>query len=382
MYQSQLQQGHTPPSPLQLCMEKHPVLQGSPHPLRFQNIEGKAERVGNSVCNRAEAEYIVQCLEQLQQDPSLGPGDIGVITPYKAQSQLLQQMIESDTTTSLNGLDIGTVHKFQGSERKVIVVSTVRSGNIGTFDLRQDLGFVAHKKMANVTVSRAQAALIVVGNMQTLSHHLTWNKMIREAVAVGALHGLPSDQLITLSQAQDSLKCVPSGNITAAGAHPHGYVFVCDNATKDECLHRGLFGLPASELKHMQQHIVKETICFLYNRDEESISGPFYALDVPQLDIVPSAFGQACAAQVQVRHEALGTRKRNVSQKNGGVLDSTLLSELLADLERHKRALDTFEVRSFEQIMAEKQKKKARREKFYSAEATKSSSEGIGRYCY
>lgn len=62
--------------------------------------------------------------------------DIGVVSPYKAQCQLLQA--ECGKVGAAN-VTIGTAEIFQGQERPIIIVSTVRTDG--------EIGFVAEPRV-------------------------------------------------------------------------------------------------------------------------------------------------------------------------------------------------------------------------------------------
>lgn len=58
--------------------------------------------------------------------------DIGVVSPYKLQCKKIQENCEKN---DFKHITIGTAEVFQGQERKVMIMSTVRSGkrNLGDF---------------------------------------------------------------------------------------------------------------------------------------------------------------------------------------------------------------------------------------------------------
>lgn len=79
--------------------------------------------------------------------------DIGIITPFRLQADLL--------AASLPGVEADTVHKFQGREKPVIVMSTLIDA---THSGGRLVAFVDDARMINVAVSRAESRLIVVAN--------------------------------------------------------------------------------------------------------------------------------------------------------------------------------------------------------------------------
>jgi superfamily I DNA and/or RNA helicase len=64
---------------------------------------------------------------------------------------------------------VNTVDSFQGQERDIIIVSTVRANN------RQHLGFLTDERRINVTLTRSKFQLIIVGNGDTLGSNEVWN---------------------------------------------------------------------------------------------------------------------------------------------------------------------------------------------------------------
>ena len=87
--------------------------------------------------------------------------EIGVITPYNKQMLKLQRLLKG---ADLGDVKVGSTELFQGQERRVIIISTVRSDEdfLG-FDRKHNLGFLDNPKRFNVAITRAKALLIIVG---------------------------------------------------------------------------------------------------------------------------------------------------------------------------------------------------------------------------
>lgn len=169
------------------CQWEHLPKKG--FPVVFHGVMGKDEREENSPSffNVTEIEVIVSYLKKLMQTqgkkglPKLGIQDIGIIAPYRKQVEKIRKAL--NTVAELKQwkeIKVGSVEEFQGQERKVIIVSTVRS-SVSYVKMDQDfnIGFLSNEKRFNVAITRAKALLIVVGNPVILNKDPTWQKFIR-----------------------------------------------------------------------------------------------------------------------------------------------------------------------------------------------------------
>ncbi|PHS64292.1 MAG: hypothetical protein COB09_07895 [Thalassobium sp.] len=209
--------------------------------------EGKAERRGTSRIRRAEAERIAQEIKRLfeaeQAANSSGQNSlsVGVITFYAAQRDLIMQKLtqtevngtplmvktpegyqphdtfkhafklkQDGTTSSEEGLRVGSVDAFQGKEFDVVFLSCVRtwqeplkrqkhqrsnqsdndtnSGDANTHEtqLNRLFGFLRLPNRMNVAMSRQRQMLICVGDAQ-----LATNEFAEEGIpALNAFYQL------------------------------------------------------------------------------------------------------------------------------------------------------------------------------------------------
>lgn len=88
---------------------------------------------------------------------------VGVITPFKSQSILIKTMIRKEIPDYAQFIDVGTVHTFQGAERKVIIFSSVYGNEDGCFFINKQ------ENLMNVAVSRAKDSFLVFGDSGCLS---------------------------------------------------------------------------------------------------------------------------------------------------------------------------------------------------------------------
>ncbi|GAV05871.1 hypothetical protein RvY_15935 [Ramazzottius varieornatus] len=74
---------------------------------------------------------------------------------------------------------LGTVDEYQGKEKPVIIISTVREFSPHARDLRSLLGFVASPKLINVALTKARETLMIVGDPYALIKDPNWKAVVR-----------------------------------------------------------------------------------------------------------------------------------------------------------------------------------------------------------
>lgn len=142
--------------------------------------DGKEEFVGENFgrINRAEAELTLQTLQQYFEkigkqrilEESI---DVGIISPYRAQVQLLRKELHKREffRPYRHLLTVNTVDGFQGQERDIILISLVRSNDGG------DIGFLRDLRRMNVAITRARMKLIILGSSETMTSHPFYKKL-------------------------------------------------------------------------------------------------------------------------------------------------------------------------------------------------------------
>jgi hypothetical protein len=148
-------------------------------PVILVDAAGEQERLGGSWQNAAELSLTLELFQALM---ALGtdPNEVAVITPYRGQLEQLRKQfhrlgIPIDYSVELadvedvapgsggRGVALGTVHRFQGGERSIVLFSSVvtRRASLGFLDERENL--------LNVAVSRARHRFVAIGDRAVLA---------------------------------------------------------------------------------------------------------------------------------------------------------------------------------------------------------------------
>jgi very-short-patch-repair endonuclease len=100
---------------------------------------------------------------------------IAIITPYRGQVKLVRRWLHEEIKidSRLEGIEVGTVHSFQGGEADAVIFDVVdgspRPGP-GVL-LRDDAGM----RLVNVAITRARGKLVIIADKQWLQRTQTYN---------------------------------------------------------------------------------------------------------------------------------------------------------------------------------------------------------------
>lgn len=172
--------------------EQVPLLR---HPLLLQDLRGEQERLGGSLCNELELHHTLELVQTLLR-AGCDPTDLAVITPYRGQLERLrrgfaEQRVPTEYSPELSedatgparrseGVALGTVHRFQGGERSIVLFSSVitRPANLTFLNARPNL--------LNVAISRAQHHFICLGHREVLAQGAKTRLLVQAARALEA----------------------------------------------------------------------------------------------------------------------------------------------------------------------------------------------------
>ncbi|QEH61974.1 AAA family ATPase [Spiroplasma chinense] len=135
-------------------------------------IDSSREIISNSRFNEYNAYAVLKILKNLiKNNPNLKPEEIGIIAMTRSQANVIQQYLNIENTfdDKWKTVKIDTVDNFQGREKEIIIVDTVRakrnldSNKEFLKDESRDLSHYKKIERLNVAISRAKNKLILVG---------------------------------------------------------------------------------------------------------------------------------------------------------------------------------------------------------------------------
>ncbi|XP_077294325.1 putative RNA helicase armitage [Arctopsyche grandis] len=162
----------------------------------FHGVRGNTYRgyEDPSWFNPEEASMVMLYLCKLYKH-KVASDDIGIVTPYTQQVKHIRALVND---MGIAVPKVGTVEEFQGQERKVIILSTVRSNeDCQQHDIEKLVGFIGHPKRMNVAFTRAQFLLIIIGNPHVLVLDSLWSNAIQYIISLNGYLGsdIPAEML-------------------------------------------------------------------------------------------------------------------------------------------------------------------------------------------
>ncbi|THU88773.1 P-loop containing nucleoside triphosphate hydrolase protein [Dendrothele bispora CBS 962.96] len=162
-------------------------LPNSTFPVVFLGCDSKEEDVSERATwyNPGEIACVVDTITSMMKDaskcsPLLTPDQIGVMAPWREQ---VWKMREALRKVGLGMVDVGSVEDYQGREKRVIIISCVRSSaRFLKEDGEKGIGLVFEKKRMNVAITRAKELLVVIGNGELLKRDPYWKGFLQFAL--------------------------------------------------------------------------------------------------------------------------------------------------------------------------------------------------------
>ncbi|MGB9696616.1 MAG: AAA domain-containing protein [Ignavibacteria bacterium] len=123
----------------------------------------------------AVAKKLYQFLRHSENEGCNPIKDIGIITPFRAQISAIKNFILPE----ISHITIDTVERFQGSERRIIIISFAfkNSSQVKMVQSIYNDSMEVERKL-NVALSRAQDYLVLVGDVKILEQDTHYRKLI------------------------------------------------------------------------------------------------------------------------------------------------------------------------------------------------------------
>jgi helicase MOV-10 len=156
-----------------------PGLRNKKCPIIFETVQGLESKQSPdpSRFNVVEAERVLHHVKTVHNACEVPYSEIGVISPYSAQVDRIRDLLDKH---GCNDVRVGSVEEYQGDEKTVIIISTVRTSakskleQVETDAWENALGFLRNPKRFNVAMTRAKKLLVVVGDPRVLVMEEDW----------------------------------------------------------------------------------------------------------------------------------------------------------------------------------------------------------------
>ncbi|KAF3927709.1 hypothetical protein ABW21_db0205190 [Orbilia brochopaga] len=160
-----------------------------------------------SICNRNNAQVVSEILMRLgEKSESIGgsplPAErVAVITMYKGQVELINELVKKGVKGPLGNCLVSTVDAAQGQEREIIILDLVRSNN------GRSIGFLKNLQRINVAISRAKRKMLIVGDIRMFKDNVAFAGAAGGHVFCPAINNLAREALGKFSCGDNTSNC-------------------------------------------------------------------------------------------------------------------------------------------------------------------------------
>ncbi|KAF8002343.1 hypothetical protein HF325_003308 [Metschnikowia pulcherrima] len=209
-YDGLLKDGLTPADRLMEGIPENPVVfwdtcGKSPEGTVFSRFR---EDSGLTYANKGEVDFIQKVLIHLIYEKNIKKSEIGVITPYRGQRDLISStLVKNDlvnpekddvhvevdredfyneskpvTIHTVSDIMVASIDAFQGREKDFLIMSCVRSNKLNK------IGFLSDARRMNVALTRARYGLILIGDVECLKNSDgLWREYIESLEEAGSI---------------------------------------------------------------------------------------------------------------------------------------------------------------------------------------------------
>ena len=188
-------------------------------PVLFVGIDGLAlhEMDSPSFYNDAEIDEVVRVTKAvLKNCVGVDTRDFGVICAFRAQVLRMRVRLRAE---GLGAINVGSVEDFQGQETRIIVISTVLTKRMPTFEVNGVLGLTGDHRRFNVAVTRGMALCVVVGQPSLLYTDPVWREFLDHCDSHGAYCGCPCPLLRSQGGAETGTASADTPNGLLGAGH-------------------------------------------------------------------------------------------------------------------------------------------------------------------
>lgn len=148
--------------------------------LDTDSMDPSTERVEGS---RANAVHVEAAVRFLQLAADQGYSDVGVVAPYRVQSKRIWKLARKRLGRAApDDLEVSTIHRFQGREKRLVVFDTVDAppGRSWFLNEGKNRDF---PRLLNVALSRTRDMLVMVGTPDGLAETLPEDALLNRVLA-------------------------------------------------------------------------------------------------------------------------------------------------------------------------------------------------------